>query len=357
MPTLVGRHRHLAVVTLALGAVLAACTSNPDPAPGAAPAGSADPPPAPVTLAFVGDIHAERGVARALRNDPASLLAGVRPALEEADLVVGNLETAVTEGGTPVGKAYTFRAPQSFLVALNDGGIDVLSLANNHGMDFGADGLADTLAARDATGVPVIGVGADEDEAFAPYSTTINGQRIAVIAASQVLDSSLARAWTAGPDTPGMASAYEQDRLLEEVRAARGEHDVVVVFLHWGTERQSCPNQRQRDLLPKLQEAGARIVVGSHAHVPLGGGFDQDTFVHYGLSNFLFYSGGRGNATVQTGVQLVTLTDGQVTDAQWRPARIGTDDLPVLLEGEQRDRALADWEQLRGCTGLQAEPS
>ena len=307
----------------------------------------------PVTLAFVGGIHDEGEIRRA---DPATVLDGVKPALDEADLVVGNLETAVTDGGRAANKKYVFRAPASFVTGLRASGVDVVTVANNHGMDFGSTGLQDTLAAEESTGMPMIGVGQDADEAFAPYTTQIHGQRIAVVAATQVLDASLARQWTATDSQPGLASAFEEERLLDAVRRARADNDVVVVFLHWGTERQPCPNSLQRDLMPQLKEAGAQIIVGSHAHVPLGGGYDGDTYVNYGLGNFLFYAGGRGNDTVETGVQLVTVEDGKVTGAQWRPAKIQNNDLPKLYEGDAADQAQRDWEARRRCTGLSATP-
>lgn len=361
MPTSGARRCPLHVLAaLSLAGTLAACAGGTGGGGGAASGASAPgevAPSGPVTIAFVGDMHDERGISAALAKDPASLLAGVKPAFDEADLVVGNLETAITERGTPAPKTYTFRAPERFVTALRDGGIDVVSLANNHGMDYGTTGLEDSLAARQNTGMPIIGIGADADEAFAPHTTTINGQRIAVIGASQVLDGNLMAAWTAGPDKPGMASAYEEDRLLAAVRSARRDHDIVVAFLHWGTERQDCPNQRQRDLGKKLKDAGAQVIVGSHAHVLVGGGFDGDTYVNYGLGNFLFYAGGRGNAQVETGVQLVTLEDGKVSEARWLPGRIQNNDLPVLLEGDQRDRAMRSWQDLRACTGLSDTPS
>lgn len=356
-----GFRRLAPVAVLLLGAVTAcsagggATGTQRSDEPGAASGTSA--PSEPVTMAFVGDMHAERGIRSALQRDPASLLAGVQPAFGQADLVVGNLETAITDRGNPAGKAFTFRAPVSFVSALKDGGIDVVSVANNHGLDYGQQGLTDTLAAGQSTGMPMIGIGNDADQAFTPYTTTINGQRIAVIGATQVLDANLMTAWTAGEGKPGMASAYDVERLVEAVKAAKADNDVVVVFLHWGTERQDCPNERQRSLETELKAAGAQIIVGSHAHVVLGGGYDGDTYVNYGLGNFLFYSGGRGNATVETGVQLVTVEDGKVTGAQWLPGRIQNNDLPVLLEGEAKDRADRSWQNLRECTGLTAEPA
>lgn len=309
-----------------------------------------------ITLAFVGDMHAEGGVRSALNSDPSQLLAGMKPAFDQADLVVGNVETAITTGGKAVNKKYVFRAPPSFLTALNDGGLDVASVANNHGMDYGSSGFNDTLAAFADSKLGLIGAGKNEAEAYAPDIVTVKGVKVAVIGATQVLDAQFISSWTAGSTQPGLASAKQEDRLVAAVKDATTKADVVVVFLHWGTERSQCPNAAQKEIAPKLADAGAQIVVGSHAHVLVGGGYLGDSYVNYGLGNFLFYSGNRGGSQAQTGVQLVTVSDGKVTGDSWLPAKIGTNDLPTLLEGDKKAAADASWQKLRDCTGLTATP-
>ena len=94
----------------------------------------------------------------------------------------------------------------------------------------------------------------------------IKGQRIAVIGATQVLDDNLITAWTATDTQAGLASAKEVPRLVAAVQAARATNDTVVVFLHWGVEKQTCPSASQQELARTLVDAGADIVVGGHAH-------------------------------------------------------------------------------------------
>jgi poly-gamma-glutamate synthesis protein (capsule biosynthesis protein) len=95
------------------------------------------------------------------------------------------------------------------------------------------------------------------------------------------------------------------------------------------------------------------VVVGSHAHVLLGGGYLRGAYVHYGLGNFVFYS--RGGVTAQSGVLLLTLRGRAVTKAQWVPAVI-SGGIPLPLAGAAAERAVAAWQALRGCTGLAAKP-
>jgi hypothetical protein len=307
----------------------------------------------PVTLAFGGDVHFEGAIGVRLARDPATTLGPIATMLRRADLAVVNLETAITDRGTPAGKEFTFRAPASALEALKAAGVDIATMANNHGEDFGVVGLRDSLAAGQAADFPLAGIGRDAKEAFRAHRFTVKGQRIAVIGATQVLDASLAAAWSAGDGKPGLASAYDERRLLAAVRAARASSDTVVVDLHWGRELVNCPIDRQRALAPKLVAAGADVVVGSHAHLLLGGGFLRGAYVHYGLGNFVFYS--RGGVTAQTGVLLLTMRGRAVTKVRWAPAVI-SGGIPIPLQGAAADRAEAAWRALRGCTGLSAKP-
>ena len=303
-----------------------------------------------VTLAFGGDVHFEGQIRARLAADPASVLAGVGPVLKAADLAVVNLETAVTARGTKAaGKEYAFRAPASAFAALKAGGVDVASMANNHGMDYGQQGLEDSLDAAQANGFPVVGIGRSAAEAYRPFLTEVKGQRIAVLGATQVLDDSLRAAWTATDSQGGLASAKEVGRMVEAVKAARGQAETVVVYLHWGTEGDTCPNPAQPQLAKALAEAGADVIVGGHAHRLQGAGRLGSAFVAYGLGNFVFYTDGGPGA--ETGVLTVTVTGRQVDRYKWTPARL-VGQLPRTLEGAAATSAVASWDRLRGCTGL-----
>ena len=303
----------------------------------------------PVVLAFGGDVHFEGPLEQRLAGDATRVLSPIAPILRSADIAVVNLETAVTNGGTPTAKAFTFRAPASAFAALRGAGVDVASMANNHGLDYGLAGLSDSLAAAKRYRFPVIGIGRDDARAYRPFRRTVNGQRIAVIGATQVLDDELISAWTAGPGKPGLASAKDVPRLVRAVRAARATSDTVVVFLHWGIELQQCPSADQRALAKHLVAAGADIVVGGHAHRVQGAGRMGGAVVDYGLGNFVWY--GTSELSTQTGVLVVTVEGRHVLGYRWVPARI-VDGVPRPVTGAERGRELANWRSLRGCTGL-----
>ncbi len=275
-------------------------------------------------LAFAGDVHFAGASASALR---LGLGSGAAP-LAQADVAVVNLETAVTDGGDQATKKFSFRAPPKALQVIKDAGVDAVSVANNHGEDYGPAGLADTLAASTTYGLPVIGAGTDQDAAFHGYLHTVHGVRVAVIAATDVIDSNLQAAWTAGPDSPGLASAKDGDLLTQRIRTVSASADVVVAFLHWGVEKQVCPTARQQQLAADLVAAGADVVVGSHAHVLQPLGSVGRAPVAYGMGNFVFY--GSSAAAVRSGVLQVTVravpgsgAGGRPTaSTTWRPATI-----------------------------------
>ncbi len=303
-----------------------------------------------VTFAFGGDVMFEEPIRSYLLERPADIFAPIAPLLRRADLVVVNLETAVTERGEPApNKQYHFRAPASAFRALRAGGIDVVTLANNHGMDYGEVGLRDTLKSAKAAGVALIGAGLNQRQAYAPYRATINGQRIAIIAASQVIDAHLRAAWLTSGSEPGLASAYDVPRLARAVRQAQATSDTVIVYLHWGDELAGCPTAMQRALAPVLVQAGADIIVGSHAHIQLGAGRLGRAFVDYGLGNFVFYADGA--LTTQTGVLEVTATGRRIDRYRWLPAQI-KNGRPIPITGSDRGARIAEWRALRDCTDL-----
>ncbi len=306
------------------------------------------------TLALAGDIHFSERTAKLLAADPATALQQAAAELRGADVTMVNLETAITTRGRPAPKEFHFRAPPAALQALAAGGVDVATMANNHAVDYGDQGLADTLAAVKTSPIPVIGIGADAAQAYAPYTTTVNGVRLAILAASQVRDWTLST-HTATARSPGIASAYS-DRLVAAVRTAAKKADAVVVYLHWGIEYDTCPSPAQRSLADALARAGASAVVGTHAHVLQGAGWRTDgTYVAYGLGNYLWWRS-FGNEQDDNGVLTLAFRAGRVAAADFLPTHLDKRGVPLVATGAQRERVLAEWDRDRRCAGLSATP-
>jgi poly-gamma-glutamate capsule biosynthesis protein CapA/YwtB (metallophosphatase superfamily) len=348
---------------LLVAALLVGC--DPDRAPSAvssgtpaAPGVTAGPPSASpsragrdITLAVAGDVHFT-GRTAPLLDDPASAFGPIADVLRGTDLTVLNLETAITTQGTPQPKTYHFRAPVTAFTALRAAGVDAVTMANNHVLDYGQVGLADTLAAAQAAHFPYFGIGVNADAAWAPLLLTVAGTRFAFIGVSQVHD--LASSWVATDSRAGEANAIDGPRTLAAIRAARLRADVVVVFMHWGTEGNGCPNAEQKSLAKKMAAAGANIILGAHAHVLQGSGWLGATFVAYGMGNFLWYSTSHGT---QTGVLKLTLHPAAPLTTQFLPAVVSGTGQPVPLTGSAKARAEKNYASLRGCTGLSATPT
>ena len=359
--------RLLAVVSGFLALLLgAACTTAPS-APTAAAAGTsriaphrAGPAGKPghagqaagsVTLAFAGDVNFADRTGRLL-SDPATAFGPIAAVLKSADFVALNLETAVTSRGAPQPKTYHFRTSPVAFTALRDAGVNLVTMANNHSLDYGPVGLADALAAARAARFPYVGIGMNAAAAWAPYVTTIKGVTIAVVGVSQVAE--LASSWVATASRPGEANAIDLGRTLAAVRAAKRLAPIVIVFMHWGTEGEACPDPSQLSLAPKLAAAGASIIVGAHAHMLQGSGWLGHTFVAYGMGNFLWWERSYSTAT---GVLEITVHPHAPMTPRFIPAVVSGTGQPIVDRGATAREAAAHYASLRACAELAPQPS
>ncbi len=310
-----------------------------------------------VTLGFGGDVHFAGAVGGNLAKDPTTALGTTVPQLlAGAQVRMVNLETAVTDGTCPEpqSKPYIFDAPASAVTALKSATVSVATEANDHGMDCGPQGLSQNLTIASQAGYPIIGIGNTAAQAFTPYRVTIKGQRIAIIAATQVIADNLVNTWTATSTQPGVASAIDPTQLVREVQQVRRSADTVIVYVHWGTETQACPNPQQEPLAEQLVRAGADIVIGSGTHVLLGGGYLGGAYVDYGLGNLAFYDDTAPET--DSGTLVVTAQGRHISGAVWHPATI-LNGLPQPLTGAPATAAVQSWNAARACTNLSASPS
>jgi poly-gamma-glutamate synthesis protein (capsule biosynthesis protein) len=300
-----------------------------------------------ITLAFAWDVNFA-GQARLLLADPATAFGPVPVLLRSADFTAVNLETAITSRGTPQPKTYHFRAPATAFTALRDAGIDLVTMANNHILDYGQAGLADTLAAARTARFPHVGIGTSATAAWTPYVTTIKGVKIAIIGVSQIAE--LASSWVATDTRPGEANSINLSRTLAAVRSAKRLASVVIVFMHWGTQFDSCPNQAQLSLARDLAAAGASIIVGAHARTLQGSGWLGHTFVAYGMADFLW---GELPYSTTTGVLELTLHPHAPLTARFIPAT----GQPIPDRGTTARQATAHYASLTACAKLATRPT
>jgi poly-gamma-glutamate capsule biosynthesis protein CapA/YwtB (metallophosphatase superfamily) len=221
-----------------------------------------------VKLAVAGDTMLGRGVAERLETvSPDALVAPeLVEIIREADLFVLNLECCISARGTRApGAVFHFRAPPWATQVLVELGVDCVTLANNHALDFGPDALVDTLAHLDAAGIRAVGAGTDVERARAPVVLEANGFRLAVVAVTDH-----PRAYAAERDRPGVAYApLERGQLPEWLAVAIGalDADATLVTPHWGPNMTAEPVPHVRRAATLVLEAGATLIAGHSAHV------------------------------------------------------------------------------------------
>lgn len=244
-----------------------------------------------VNLMAVGDIMLGRTVGTQLQaKGPEIVFAGVQAALDSADVLVGNLECALTASGERQPKSYTFAAAPEAAKALALAGFDVLSLANNHAMDYGSQGLFDTRNNLEQYGIAAAGAGANIAEAHTPVFLERNGLRLAFLAYADVPDENSgfdARTWIATASQPGIAWA-DPAQMKTDVAAARLQADVVVVLLHSGLENSIVITSKQQAEAYAAIDAGAALVIGSHSHILQSIEEYHSGLIAFSLGNFVF---------------------------------------------------------------------
>ena len=245
------------------------------------------------TLVANGDLMLGRNVAMAMvQNGMFYPFEKMAPLLHNADLTFGNLETPLSQRGTPIpGKGIWFRGDPAAAVALKEAGYDVLCTANNHSLDYDSPALLDTLEVLREQGIDPVGGGKDLDEAVQPVIKKVKGQKIAFIAATEMADIfwsyQYPRTFEAKQDSPGVQK-FDADQLVNTVSSLRDQVDIIVVSLHWGTEYSDYPEAYQKETAYRLVDAGAKLVIGHHPHCLQGVEMYNGSFIAYSLGNFVY---------------------------------------------------------------------
>ena len=272
----------------------------------------------PLVMAAVGDVTFGARVADAIeRYGPRYPWLSVARVLRRADIATANLEGAVSLRGSPVpNKEFHFRGPPwALAAAARFAGVDVMSLANNHTLDYGRVAFLDTLRYAHRFGVAAPGGGLNLRLARRPRIVRAGGLRVAFLGYSDVRPPG----FDAGPLRSGAAPAFPS-LIGPDVRAARRRADAVVVWFHWGVERSFSPNARQRSLARLSFRSGATVVVGAHPHVLQPIARFRRKLVAWSLGNFVF--GAHSPGTERTGILRIALTRRGVAGYSFRRARI-----------------------------------
>lgn len=306
-----------------------------------------------ITIALAGDTMLGRGVAAHIATQgPHTLFSGgLRELFAGADLALLNLECCISSRGRPwdgPGKRFHFRAPPESVEALDDLGIDCVSLANNHALDFGYAALSDTLAHLSDAGICAVGAGANLAAARAPVLLEAGGLRVAVVAFTDHPAD-----FAAGPDRPGVAHADLRPEvphwLTDQIRALTVSNDVVLVLPHWGPSMTTAPLPSIRQAARDLVRAGATVVAGHSAHLFHG----AVGHILYDLGDFIDdYPVDSVHRNDLGLLFLVTLTAGQPPGIEAVPLKLAYG-YTGLAEGADRDWVLRRF--ATACAGVHSQ--
>lgn len=205
-----------------------------------------------------------------------------------ADIFMLNNEFAFSKRGkkTP-DKSYTFRADPEKVQIFQDMGVDIVSVANNHSLDFGVEALLDTFDTLDKAKIDYVGGGVNLDRAKQVVYKKAGERVIGYIGVAKTI---FADSWIATKERAGILASWNEKIVKESIQEAKENSDYVVVYVHWGVEKSSYPEEYQRELAQTYIDSGADIVLGCHPHVIQGIEFYKGKPIIYSLGNYWFSS-------------------------------------------------------------------
>lgn len=255
--------------------------------------------------------------------------------MKAVDIMVMNNEFTYTDRGKPTpGKKFTFRAHPEMAKELNNLGVDLVSLANNHAYDYGEISLLDTMKTLKEVNIPYVGAGKNIKEAEKPVFFEKNGIKIAIVAATSIERYGNPDTKAATETSAGVARCLDTARFEKVIRNAKKEADIVIAFVHWGSEGTNYIDAMQKKQAENMVDAGVDVIVGAHPHVLQKVDFIKGVPVVYSLGNFWFNS-----RTLDTGMFKVVVTKNGVKTCKFIPCK-QSGLKTVLLQGREKQRLI-----------------
>lgn len=261
---------HKIVLVVCLTVLLSGCSSKKD---------------SVVTIGFCGDVMLGRLVGETIANKPYTYVWGnVLPLLQGHDLNVANLETTLTKSTGAVPKVFNYKSDPRNVRALVEGNIQVVNLANNHILDFGVEGLKDTLHSLNSAGILHVGAGMNLVEARKPVIVERNGLKIGIIGFTDNEPG-----WAANDQQPGVNyfNVSQLQKVQYEITQLKPRVDVVIVSLHWGGNWATAPSHEFQAFARALVHSGVNIIHGHSAHIPQGIEMYNDALIMYSTGDFV----------------------------------------------------------------------
>lgn len=255
--------------------------------------------------------------------------------LRSADITTVNNEFTYSKRGKPVpNKPYTFRTKPSRVKILQDLGVDLAGLANNHVFDYQEKALYDTMKTLKKADIPYVGAGKNLKEASTPAYFLANGKIIAICAATQV-ERSTNHTQEATKNKPGVMKTLNSKRFCKEIKKAKKNADVVIVFVHWGLEGSIKYQSDQVALAKDFVDAGADAIIGGHTHGLQGISYIDDVPVIYSLGNFWFNTHKR-----DTGIAKLYIDKDNKITMQFIPCKTANCKTKLVTKKSEKKRIL-----------------
>lgn len=306
------------------------------------------------TISFVGDVsladnwyimpkydERNKGIYGILSEDTVKVMT-------DTDIMVINSEFTISDRGEKMpNKYYTFRASPKRIPIYNEMGADLLTLANNHVYDFGKDAFYDMLNSLNEYKIPYIGAGKNINEAKKPYYFILNGYKIAFINATRAEKYILTPEAT--ENDGGVFRCYDPEPLKNLINDIKKNSDYVVVLIHWGKEDSHELEQVQIDTSKIYIDAGADVIVGTHAHVLQGIDYYNHKPIIYNLGDFIF-----NDETKDTGIFQIKLNDDGKMDYYFIPAK-EENEYTKLLYDDEKQRVINNMNSWSGNASINKE--
>lgn len=253
--------------------------------------------------------------------------------MTESSVMVANNEFTISDRGEKMPKKYyTFRGSPKRLSIYDEMGVDLVTLANNHVYDFGIDAFNDTLKYLNEYDLPYIGAGKNLSEAMEPYYFVVNGYKIGFVNATRAEKFILTPG--AGENSPGVFRCYDPTNFINKIKEVKSQSDYVVALVHWGREDSTVLEDVQLTTSKQYIDAGADLIVGTHAHNLQGIDFYNGKAIIYNLGDFIF-----NNETKDTAIFQFRINDDGSLDYYFIPCK-ESGEYTYLLKDSEKTRVL-----------------
>lgn len=295
------------------------------------------PPPQKLTVVAVGDILFDRQVASFIAKEGGEApFAYVSSILQSGDITFANLECPLSKRGSRLQeKDVTFRGTPQAIAGIKHSGIDVVSLANNHALDYGPQALADTTSLLNRYKIKHAGAGQNISQAHQSATLKVENKRVSLLAYSYIIPAG----FFASSSHPGIASARSPDRVAQQVKEATKTSDFVICSFHWGIEYQDYPIDIQRKLAHTAIDSGADLVLGHHPHVIQGLEIYKNKLIAYSLGDFVFDHFSR--KTGEAFILKCELSQNKVLSATCIPVYLTSYGQPRIVKGKEAKTILS----------------